>query len=496
MKKICFVTTTLPLIHGGRTKSLLQRAKLLNQNGIELTIVSTNYNPNYNFVYKSFKTDNKVLDNTYFCNIYDYYKEKSEKKEEKITWDKLLEKEKRDLSNLTQVYRSRKGGRTYYYSEGVPKYLIKRNEHEQIEFLAIYNDCMFSPQQYYFINHKGIVHRIDYLNYDNTLKYQEFLNNQGDVYLRREFNNKKISNIYLKKDSSDIEFLTEKDFISYFFSDIFSMDNIVICDARYLDLPLLKTPVKKRIFQLHSSHLLNPRDEASGVKKSFSNILNSKISADNVIVTLTDKQKSDIINIIPELEKNIVIIPHSSNLKQIKYTKEKKHFGTLSRLSPEKKLEDVIEAFYYFNKEVSGYFLDIYGDGECRDRLESLTNKLNISDRVIFHGNIKDTDKAYQKMGVLLITSEFEGFSLAALESISNGTSVITYDINYGPTEIIDKKSGWITDSRSPLALKEKMIEYTKFPKKSEDIQQRSLNYSEAKFVSKWLSIIREDYND
>ncbi len=49
------VTSTLPEIHGGRTKSLLHRIALYNRDlNIKQIIVTTNYNPNYESVYSTF----------------------------------------------------------------------------------------------------------------------------------------------------------------------------------------------------------------------------------------------------------------------------------------------------------------------------------------------------------------------------------------------------------------------------------------------------------
>ncbi|MGL6103181.1 MAG: glycosyltransferase, partial [Exiguobacterium acetylicum] len=49
------VTSTLPPKHGGRTKSLLSRIALMEQElGAGSTIVTTNYNANYMEVYELF----------------------------------------------------------------------------------------------------------------------------------------------------------------------------------------------------------------------------------------------------------------------------------------------------------------------------------------------------------------------------------------------------------------------------------------------------------
>ena len=67
------VTSTLPPVHGGRTKSLLGRIKFLDEElGVPSTILTTNYNPNYNDVYESFLKEEKVTENIKYENIYDW----------------------------------------------------------------------------------------------------------------------------------------------------------------------------------------------------------------------------------------------------------------------------------------------------------------------------------------------------------------------------------------------------------------------------------------
>ncbi len=52
------VTSTLPLVHGGRTKSLLTRIRFLDKEmGIHNKILTTNYNANYNEVYQKVRRE-------------------------------------------------------------------------------------------------------------------------------------------------------------------------------------------------------------------------------------------------------------------------------------------------------------------------------------------------------------------------------------------------------------------------------------------------------
>ena len=56
------VTSTLPLVHGGRTKSLLTRIRFLDKEmGIHNKILTTNYNANYNEVYQKFEENQRKI---------------------------------------------------------------------------------------------------------------------------------------------------------------------------------------------------------------------------------------------------------------------------------------------------------------------------------------------------------------------------------------------------------------------------------------------------
>ncbi|RLY72540.1 glycosyl transferase family 1, partial [Staphylococcus hominis] len=67
------ITSTLPEVHAGRTKALLRRIALYNNElNVKQTILTTNYNPNYDYVYSTF-IDKKTLNNdTHIVNIYDW----------------------------------------------------------------------------------------------------------------------------------------------------------------------------------------------------------------------------------------------------------------------------------------------------------------------------------------------------------------------------------------------------------------------------------------
>ncbi|WP_145475112.1 alpha-glucosyltransferase N-terminal domain-containing protein [Staphylococcus pettenkoferi] len=67
------ITSTLPPQHGGRTKSLLKRNKLITEHlNTEATIITTNYNADYPNIIKGFRDKKLINSSIYHENMYDW----------------------------------------------------------------------------------------------------------------------------------------------------------------------------------------------------------------------------------------------------------------------------------------------------------------------------------------------------------------------------------------------------------------------------------------
>ncbi len=89
-------------------------------------------------------------------------------------------------------------------------------------------------------------------------------------------------------------------------------------------------------------------------------------------------------------------------------TKQKNYAYTLSVL---KKLVD---------KGVNAS-LDIYGVGELKAELKILSNELMIANRVNFKGFVSDWKEDAENADIYMLSSDFEGLSIATLEAMSIG---------------------------------------------------------------------------
>jgi glycosyltransferase involved in cell wall biosynthesis len=110
----------------------------------------------------------------------------------------------------------------------------------------------------------------------------------------------------------------------------------------------------------------------------------------------------------------------------------------VGRLAPQKDHAAALTAFSMLKSEAE---LLIVGEGELREPLVALAERLKISTRVHFLGWRNDVSGVIAACDVLLLTSRFEGFPNVLIEAMSAGTAVVATDCPHGPSEIVTDPS-------------------------------------------------------
>jgi glycosyltransferase involved in cell wall biosynthesis len=142
--------------------------------------------------------------------------------------------------------------------------------------------------------------------------------------------------------------------------------------------------------------------------------------------------------------------------KILPFPKNKKKqicFGTISRLSKEKRIENLIKILPQLEYKP---ILKIVGDGPEKEKLKKLTKKLNLQGRVIFLGSYKPNliKNALREFNYLINTSDFEGFPNSVVEAFSSGVPVIASQSFGGINDIIkDKNFGVIYKKKDDLKM-------------------------------------------
>lgn len=110
-----------------------------------------------------------------------------------------------------------------------------------------------------------------------------------------------------------------------------------------------------------------------------------------------------------------------------------------------KRVEDVIEVFYKVQQKIASKLI-LVGDGPERYSCEKLVRELQICDKVIFIGKVRDTAHVLELSDVFLLPSETESFGLAALEAMAVGVPVISSNTGGIPEVNIHGETGFLSN--------------------------------------------------
>lgn len=163
----------------------------------------------------------------------------------------------------------------------------------------------------------------------------------------------------------------------------------------------------------------------------------------DIILTVSEFSKSEILKYIDVEEKKIKVIPNGVDLKLfhnkyseqcIEEVKEKYHiwndyFLYLGTLEPRKNIERIIEAYNSLkDKEKNLPVLVLAGGkGWMYDSIFSKVENLGIQDKIIFTGYVEEEEIPKLMCGAkaLVFPSLYEGFGMPPIEAMACGTPVI-----------------------------------------------------------------------
>ena len=107
----------------------------------------------------------------------------------------------------------------------------------------------------------------------------------------------------------------------------------------------------------------------------------------------------------------------------------------VGRLHVSKGFDQLIKAFSKLRDQ--SLHLILLGSGEEKNNLLQLVQELEIIDRVHFLNSVENPFPFYRKAICFILSSHYEGFPLVLLEALACECPVISYDCDYGPSELI-----------------------------------------------------------
>jgi glycosyltransferase involved in cell wall biosynthesis len=141
--------------------------------------------------------------------------------------------------------------------------------------------------------------------------------------------------------------------------------------------------------------------------------------------------------------KPVTVIPYGVDLEQFHpqphETRSDVTIGSVGRLSPEKGLKYLLQAFAQIGTAQPRVRLILAGDGPERQRLERLATRLQLDDRVDFLGDLphEQVPQVLARLDIFAMPSTYEGFGVAAIEAAAMEVPVVASNV-YGIPDVVD----------------------------------------------------------
>lgn len=119
--------------------------------------------------------------------------------------------------------------------------------------------------------------------------------------------------------------------------------------------------------------------------------------------------------------------------------------GTLDKI---KRFDHVVLAAERIFSKYPDWCWYIYGDGSERIGLEKTIKERRLEKKVFIKGYETNKNVIYGDKSFMVLTSSFEGFGMVLVEAMQYHLPIISYDVNYGPKEIVeDGINGFLVES-------------------------------------------------
>jgi glycosyltransferase involved in cell wall biosynthesis len=140
---------------------------------------------------------------------------------------------------------------------------------------------------------------------------------------------------------------------------------------------------------------------------------------------------------------------------------------TVARLEKQKNIPLLLRAFYELR--ATGYELVVVGEGRERDRIEAEIKKLGLQDKVHLLGQKtrEEVRRILWRADVFVLSSDYEGWGLAAVEALAAGVPVVMTDTGCAGEVIINNTTGRVVPKGDAEALTRAIREVRENPEEA-----------------------------
>lgn len=182
-------------------------------------------------------------------------------------------------------------------------------------------------------------------------------------------------------------------------------------------------------------------------------------------------------------------------------TRKKGNVIAVARVDEIKQLDQLINVIITLKPQFPELTLSIYGNNTSNKemtKLKEIVSQNKAETYIKFCGFDQNLDAVYNSAQIEVLTSKNEGFAMALLEAQAHGVPAVSYDINYGPNEIIeDHKSGQLLPANNIDQLQKVLADLLTHPELlaeySTGAYKAARKFDFAHIKEKWLQFLTQE---
>ena len=195
-------------------------------------------------------------------------------------------------------------------------------------------------------------------------------------------------------------------------------------------------------------------------------VLRQVLKRSKRVTTVSRWLASELIKIAPDARPIVAPMPVATERFSPHGSREVNRFLFAGRLNAQKGLDHLLRAFAAMERLA---MLDVVGEGNDAAQLKLLASQLGVSDRVTWHGQLKQPElvRKYQSATAAVVPSVDEGLGLVAAEALLCETPVVAFRSG-GLTDIIeDRRTGILVTPGVTSELAAALDEILEFPERA-----------------------------
>lgn len=196
--------------------------------------------------------------------------------------------------------------------------------------------------------------------------------------------------------------------------------------------------------------------------------------------------------------RNMCVIPNARTFEVNQpATLEAKKVVAVGRLNHQKGFDRLIDAWSIVDNVVSGWKLQIVGDGELREQLQYNIRELGLSNQINIGRAEKDMMSVYKDASILAMSSRYEGLPMVLLEAQAAGLPIVSFDCKCGPKDVIENGvDGFLVEDGDIEQLAQKLVVLMQDANLRKQMGSaayaHSDRYSEERIMKQWTDLFDE----